>query len=143
MNKSPIDRLLAKCKIDPVTKCWIWQGSPTRTGYGRISVHRRMVLVHVLSYEHFVGPVPAGCELHHSCEHRLCANSEHLEPVTRREHMEVSPDTLGCINLRKTHCVHGHLFDEANTYWFRGNRQCRRCKAASERKRKIKMKELK
>ena len=27
----------------------------------------------------------------------------------------------------KTHCKHGHPFDEANTYWYRGMRQCKAC----------------
>ena len=27
-----------------------------------------------------------------------------------------------------THCIHGHLFDDANTYWFRGKRGCRACR---------------
>lgn len=37
---------------------------------------------------------------------------------------------------KRDHCIHGHLFDEANTYiTSRGERQCRRCKADRERER--------
>lgn len=28
-----------------------------------------------------------------------------------------------------THCRNGHIYDEANTYHYRGTRRCRRCKA--------------
>jgi hypothetical protein len=34
---------------------------------------------------------------------------------------------LPAINARKTHCVHGHPFDEANTYRSGGKRCCRAC----------------
>jgi hypothetical protein len=31
-------------------------------------------------------------------------------------------------NAEITHCIHGHPFDEANTYWTkRGQRDCRAC----------------
>lgn len=36
----------------------------------------------------------------------------------------------------KTHCAQGHPFDEANTYWYRGWRQCRAC--GNERRRRKK-----
>ena len=30
-----------------------------------------------------------------------------------------------------THCRHGHSYTEENTYWHRGHRQCRICRAAA------------
>lgn len=35
---------------------------------------------------------------------------------------------------RKTHCKHGHPFDEENTYWNRGKRGCRACIQARNRR---------
>jgi hypothetical protein len=37
-------------------------------------------------------------------------------------------------NAERTHCTHGHKFDEPNTYWWQGDRRqprriCRRCNA--------------
>lgn len=39
----------------------------------------------------------------------------------------------------KTHCVNGHAFDETNTGWYLGRRYCRACRAASERRRKARL----
>lgn len=38
------------------------------------------------------------------------------------------PETLMNQNDTKTHCKHGHLFDEANTYHYRGTRICKACR---------------
>jgi len=32
-----------------------------------------------------------------------------------------------------THCRHGHPYDQANTYWWRGRRYCRACTRAASR----------
>jgi hypothetical protein len=38
-------------------------------------------------------------------------------------------------NAEKTHCLHGHPFDEANTYWTkRGQRDCRACNRGRSRR---------
>ncbi len=35
----------------------------------------------------------------------------------------------------QTHCIHGHPFDEKNTYWYKGrHRHCRACSAARMRR---------
>jgi hypothetical protein len=39
-------------------------------------------------------------------------------------------------NNRKTHCDHGHEFNEANTYHWRGQRYCRPCRARIQRERR-------
>lgn len=36
--------------------------------------------------------------------------------------------------LRRTHCPQGHPYDAANTYMFRGARQCKACKAEFDRR---------
>jgi hypothetical protein len=39
------------------------------------------------------------------------------------------------IQEAKTHCPHGHKYDEANTLHYRGARKCRECKRAREQRR--------
>jgi hypothetical protein len=43
---------------------------------------------------------------------------------------------MGRINAAKTHCPGGHPYDSANTYSYRGGRQCRACHAIRERGRR-------
>lgn len=112
--------------------CWIWSGDQTTTGYGRLHAHGRVHRAHRFAYEVFVGPVPGGLPLDHLCRKRACCNPEHLEPVTQHVNLRRSPDTITSINAAKTECVHGHPFDEANTYITPGgSRRCRACRNAA------------
>ena len=86
-----------------------------------------MVAAHRFSYEERVGPIPEGLELDHLCRVRHCVNPAHLEPVTTRENVLRSRGNPFTVNALKTHCVNGHPFDEANTYYFGKWRQCRAC----------------
>jgi hypothetical protein len=103
--------------------CWIWTAALNAYGYGKFSMggkNGRILGAHTVSYKMLVGPVPEGLELDHLCRVRACVNPSHLEPVTSAENMRR-------MMLARTHCDQGHLFDEANTSWYRGNRRCRAC----------------
>lgn len=114
------------------TPCWIWQNPLDQYGYGRVMVWqdgrswcRR---AHRLAYALWVGPIPEGRELHHRCEVRACLNPDHLQPVTRREHVRL--DGRGT----PTHCKHGHEFTPENTHIRKnGSRLCRKCAAIRNR----------
>lgn len=85
--------------------CHLWTGSIHRTGYGRITVKDaetgrwRPELAHRVAYEEYVGPIPDGLVLDHTCHdpascrggwsclHRRCINPAHLEPVTPHENL--------------------------------------------------------
>ncbi len=32
-------------------------------------------------FEQYIGPIPAGCDIHHVCETPLCGNPAHLQAV--------------------------------------------------------------
>lgn len=115
-------------------RCWLWTGAPTaRGGYGLIGAGgtRNQVRAHRFSYELLVGPIPAGLEIDHLCRVHLCVRPTHLEAVTHAENVRRGrmPDISRIRALSRTHCRHGHPFDEANTGRNKrdGSRYCRTC----------------
>lgn len=120
-------RLMECIEPEPNTGCWLWSGCVNEHGYGLIGVHGRQSRAHRVLFEIFRGAVPDGLVLDHLCRVRCCVNPEHLEPVTNAENLRRG-EGISATNARKTHCKHGHPFDEANTYLWRGSvRVCRTC----------------
>lgn len=127
---------------DPMTGCWLWQKALDRDGYGVMQALRRDS-AHRVAYLAFIGPIPDGRVLDHTChstdtscpsgndcQHRRCVNPAHLEPVTPGENTQrgTSPSAL---NARKTHCHRGHEFTQENTYIRPDGRACRACQSAA------------
>ena len=119
--------------------CWLWTGATIPKGYGAIKIDGRMELVHRVAYQLTYGPIPEGKQVDHTCHtkdctakaleclHRRCINPEHLEAVTSHE------NTLrGRAVISITHCPHGHVYDDKNTYYKRTKwgfgRECRTCR---------------
>ena len=59
-------------------ECWVWQGPPDRTGYGRIKDILRTPLAHRVSYAMLKGAIPNGLDVLHTCDVRLCVAPHHL-----------------------------------------------------------------
>jgi hypothetical protein len=70
------------------TPCLVWTSNKMPNGYGRINYRGRRWLVHRLAYECFVGPIPDGMQVNHSCNVRDCCSPEHLELGTHEINME-------------------------------------------------------
>lgn len=142
-------RFWSKVDKEHPSGCWLWTDKPGRLGYAQVRIGGRsgsFVLVHRWAYEHLVGPIPAGMTIDHqchnrdtsciggpSCIHRLCVNPSHLEVATQRDNT-LRSGGVSAVNARKTHCLKGHPFDEANTHFTKaGNRVCKICRLASLR----------
>lgn len=111
--------------------CWIWTGFVNPNGYPRLG-HR---YAHRLSHEMFVGPIPYGCDVHHTCSVKKCVNYDHLVSVGRSEHTEIDSKHGAFRNRHKTRCPSGHLYNGRNTYVDpTGSRHCRVCKSRAYRK---------
>jgi hypothetical protein len=122
MGKSLLDRFNGKYIVIP-NGCWIWTDALNDNGYGRISVKLKSISAHIISYNLFVGEVPKGLELDHTCKQTNCVNWRHLEPVTHAENMK-----RGFWSSRNK-CFYGHEFSEENTYYYpnTNKRMCKTC----------------
>ena len=129
-------RIAAKSSGDATTGCVLWHGTTDRWGYGYMTVRGKKIGAHRISYTLVHGAIPKGLSVLHSCDTPACINPAHLRLGTDADNHR---DTLERGRHRKanqTHCIHGHAFDEANTYRWKTRRQCRACnKAYSMRKR--------
>lgn len=112
--------------------CWLWAGQLDNYGYG---IRGRQGKAHRLAYEIFVGPIPDGHEIHHTCDVKSCVNPEHLEAITRAEHARLGKQAA------QTHCVNGHEFTAENTYTYNDgkNRACRACNRRAVAARKARL----
>lgn len=126
--------------------CHIYRGRKEH-GYGVVSVRGRRVMVHVYWWELTVGPVPDGLEIDHECRSKACVNINHLRTVTHKINMtENISGTTWQKNAAKTHCKHGHQFDEENTakriVGGKTVRWCRACNRIKSHARREKTKAL-
>lgn len=145
MDEKTFIRFMRKVQVIP-GGCWLWTAQVNRVGYGRFRMPnpRRTEQVSRVSYEHFVGPIPAGLDMDHKCHneaahaglcaggpciHRRCVNPEHLAPATRSENLGNSP-IKGGANKAKMECKRGHPLSGDNVYIAKGGRHCRKCKYA-------------
>lgn len=140
----PIDRFNLYILLVP-SGCIEWTGRIDRYGYGQFGPGGRNVAnvgAHRWSYEHHVGPIPAGYQVDHLCRNRKCVNPDHLEAVTPRENVLRSASPASA-NARKTHCSEGHPLSGDNIYSYPDSykRVCKTCKKATSdrnyRKRKV------
>lgn len=115
--------------VDGFDGCWEWTASGNQYGYGQVWTHGRLVCVHRLMYEWFVGPIPSDLQIDHLCRNRGCCNPNHLEAVTRQENIrrgDAGKETSRLARLRTT-CGRGHALTDDNIYRYRNERRCRAC----------------
>jgi len=133
---SSVERFVSRIEINS-TGCWVWSGCLSE-GYGVFWDKGRKVQAHRFSFAHFNGCLPehvnGGLEPDHTCRNRACVNPDHLELVTHSVNVKrgIGPQRM----LAKTHCPHGHPYDEQNTYVNArlGYRACKECKRENTRK---------
>jgi hypothetical protein len=113
--------------------CHVWTGADNGNGYGRFWAPPRYVLAHRAALELAGIEIPSGYVVDHLCRNPACVNAEHLEPVTQRVNIMRGDQpnmTAACLGR----CQRGHAFDEGNTYIRpSGEKNCRTCRADSDR----------
>ena len=135
------ERLLSKVEVVTESGCWIWMGGLHSDGYGAISVNGKGRKAHDVAYEMFIGPVPDGLELDHTCRVRCCCNPHHLEPVT---HLENVRRGIAGWNFVRDFCPRGHAYEGDNIMLVKRRgvivgKFCRTCKKIQSREGKRRM----
>lgn len=69
--------LLSRSKPHP-NGCRLWTNRPGAHGYGVAKFCAERYSAHRLSYMTFVGPIPDGMDVLHSCDVRNCINPDHF-----------------------------------------------------------------
>lgn len=137
-------RLLERSRVSE-GGCWHWTGPVSPSGYASMHFAGKYGLVHRLSYEVFVGPIPDGHVVDHQCHsldltcfagdacmHRRCLRPDHLAPLPRVLNVQLGRGWA--VHGLKTECLRGHPFNEDNTKrkllpsggWGRSCRECAR-----------------
>ncbi len=136
---------MEKIEKDPDTGCWNWTAYISEKGRPLIGLVDPPTTRSVarLFYEHYKGDVPGDKLLRRKCLNPRCTNPDHMQLVTRKQNVLMSEANIATQNKQKTHCVHGHPYDEENSkYYHEGkHRQCRECLRIAARKYQAKLAE--
>lgn len=135
--------------------CYLWEGPTDESGYGLTHYNGKTKRVHRLFYELYLGEIPEGMVLDHTCHdpkkchlgvdcpHRRCVNLVHLALVTRaensaRQYWNAHNGQKACAEAQriKTQCPKGHPYT-GNNLMVRpnGHRRCRECEQTWARER--------
>ncbi len=128
---SDLDRFQKKTTTASEGGCLLWIGANTGNGYGQFWAAGRLHLAHRWAYERWVGQIPDGLQIDHTCNVRNCVNPQHLEAVTSQEnwHRAIARGVIpGSYQLNKPQCSKGHLYADGNLRLRpNGHRVCRAC----------------
>jgi len=119
-------------RVKKTDGCWIWTGAKLPKGYGLICIDgitRERITASRASWIIHNGPISTN-KLHvcHHCDVPACVNPEHLFLGTAKDNLQ-DASRKGRMSVpgkgwerNKTHCKHGHPFNEENTYRYGNHR---------------------
>ena len=77
-GRAPSKSFGERLELDEETGCWNWTGAKTGDGYGNVKRGGKSIRAHRYAFEKFVGPIPNGACVLHSCDNPACCRPDHL-----------------------------------------------------------------
>ena len=127
----------SRVQIDE-NSCWIWVGSKTRAGAGKIKCYEfksPLTVSRIVAYLCKNFDINSKLEVCHNCPNKdnpSCVNPDHLFIGTHFDNMRDAVNKKQWSKQRNTHCKNGHEYNEENTRidgknQGRPKRSCRIC----------------
>lgn len=111
--------------------CWLWNGSvrsKDRVSYGGFNMgNKKIMLAHRAAYILFIGEIPSGMCVCHSCDTPMCVNPAHLFLGTHEQNMLDMVRKRRGKWAKRTACKYGHGYTDKNTRMYKNTRICLVC----------------
>ena len=127
---------------EPNSGCWLWTGAAIGSGYGQMWAFGKPRSATHVSWFLRYGVWP-DLNVLHRCDTPPCVNPDHLFLGTAADNFYDMKNKgrdrrlVTSIHAAKTHCPHGHEYDEHNTRVDHyGGRHCRACDREQARARR-------